>query len=60
MAAGLFKPDTAHPVSHLTNCSKVSRSIPGKTQLTDANTPLRACNDMDNGTPDRQAVTVSE
>lgn len=31
MAAGLFKPDTAHPVSHLTNSSKVSRSTAGNT-----------------------------
>lgn len=31
MAAGLFKADTAHPVSHLTNSSKVSRSTAGNT-----------------------------
>lgn len=41
MAAGLFKPDTAHPVSHLTNSSKVSRSTTGTTVGLKAEIPLR-------------------
>lgn len=55
MAAGLFKPDTAHSMSHLTNCPKVSGSTPENIQLTKANMLyLKPNNVMNNGTPDRQ------